>query len=106
MHQRPIKAISMAVSLFAVLLSCNSQMQSPVQSQTEGVKTAVLKLMDSVSADVLREGSIAWLNYFEESPDFFMAVDGKIAFPGYDSASSFVKNTLVKQIVKIKFDII
>jgi hypothetical protein len=43
----------------------------------------------------------AWLNYFEESPDFFMVSDGQLAFKDYQSGKLFIENTLIKNILKI-----
>jgi hypothetical protein len=36
--------------------------------------------MQSVAQDVTREGPRAWSRYFDDSPAFFMAVNGQVAF--------------------------
>jgi hypothetical protein len=66
------------------------------------VQDSVLSMMNTVSKKITNEGPIAWLQYFEETPGFFMSVDGQIAFVNNDSASYFIKNTLVKMIAGIK----
>jgi hypothetical protein len=50
----------------------------------------------------LVKGQVAWLRYFENTPEFFMASDGQLVFPNIDSATRFINNTLVKKINKIE----
>jgi hypothetical protein len=42
--------------------------------------------MQTVAHDVTHEGPIAWRKHFADSPAFFMAVNGSMAFP--DSAAA------------------
>jgi hypothetical protein len=65
---------------------------------TQDVKTQ----LDSTATDITLRGPIAWLDHFENTPDFFMASDGNLAFNNYASADSFIRNTLIKQIKQIK----
>jgi hypothetical protein len=44
------------------------------------VRQGVRSLMQSVAQDVTREGPRAWTRYFDDSPAFFMAVNGQMAF--------------------------
>jgi hypothetical protein len=55
-----------------------------------------------VAKDVSADGPIAWLRYFENNPEFFMAFDGLLAFSNNDSATASIKNTVVKQINNIE----
>jgi len=55
-------------------------------------------MMSGIATDISAKGPIAWLDWFEASPDFFMASEGMIVFANADSASSFIRNKLVKQI--------
>ncbi|PWT71245.1 MAG: hypothetical protein C5B59_18565 [Bacteroidetes bacterium] len=57
--------------------------------------------MESVSREVTQNGPHTWLQYFENSDDFYMASEGILVFPNYDSAKVFVNNKLVKLIDKI-----
>ena len=66
------------------------------------IKDSVEGMFDSIAKNVSASGPIAWLKYFENTPDFFMASDGQLALPNHDSAAVFIKNTLIKQISKIK----
>ncbi len=65
------------------------------------VQDSVRQMADLIARDVSSEGPVAWLKYFENSPDFFMASAGQLVFPSKDSAISYVKNKLVTTIKKI-----
>ena len=58
--------------------------------------------LESMSRDVTKNGPNAWLEHFENSPDFFMASEGKLVFPNYDSADGFIRHTLVKMFTSIE----
>lgn len=88
--------------LVSVLLACNSYTDSLTQQQSSEVKDSVQNMMDLIAKDISHDGPIAWQKYFEDTPDFFMASDGQLVFPNSDSAKTFIKNTLVKQILKIE----
>ena len=45
------------------------------------VRSGIQAFMENVARDVTREGPIAWCRYFDNRPEFFMAVNGKLAFP-------------------------
>ena len=59
-------------------------------------------MAETIAKNVSAEGPTAWLNGFEDAPDFFMASDGQLEFPNYDSATEFINNTLAKSISKIE----
>jgi hypothetical protein len=42
--------------------------------------------MAQVANDVTHDGPLAWLRYFADSPAFFMAVNGQLAFPDSNAA--------------------
>jgi hypothetical protein len=44
------------------------------------VRQDVRSFMESVAHDVTREGPRAWSRYFDDSPAFFMAVNGQVVF--------------------------
>lgn len=50
------------------------------------VDQAVRGFMQNVAQDVTQDGPLAWLKYFDESPQFFMAVNGQMAFPNAAAA--------------------
>jgi hypothetical protein len=64
----------------------SAQAQSPAAESAAGVETGVRDFMRHVAHDVTREGPSAWRKYFADSPSFFMAVNGKIAFASGEDA--------------------
>jgi len=100
--------IYLSALLFAIciLASCkpgNAQLSAAESTQ---VKDSVTRLAANIAIDVSKIGPAAWLNYFEDSPDFFMANEGQLVFKDYQSAKSFILNTVVKNIsvIKLKWD--
>ena len=59
-------------------------------------------LMLHIARDISAKGPIAWVDYFEDAPGFFMASGGQLALKDHESAVLFVKNTLVKTMPQIK----
>ena len=91
-----------AFLFISIAISCNSRKDTLTAQQLLEVKKDVQKLMDMTAKDISTDGPTAWLNYFENTPDFFMVSDGQLVFPNYDSATSFIQNTLVKQIKTVE----
>lgn len=80
--------LASAVYVMYAHASPDSPSLSPVQSG--GVESAVKSFAQSVANDVTHDGPIAWHKYLEDSPAFFMAVDGAMAFPNSAAAKSGV----------------
>jgi hypothetical protein len=55
------------------------------------VQAAVRAYMQGVATDVTRDGPIAWHQHFASGPDFFMAVDGQLAFPDGATAQAAIQ---------------
>jgi len=87
--------------LQGLILSCGQKASSVTTSEATSVKDSVQLLAGNTAKDISTKGPIAWLSYFEDVPDFFMASDGAIAFRDYRSAEVFIKDTLIKQIPRI-----
>ena len=74
--------------LFATVASvgCNTQRAASGESQpltserAAAVDSGVRAFMRDVAHDVTQDGPAAWRKYFADTPAFFMAVNGKIAF--------------------------
>ena len=56
-------------------------LQSLAPARAAAVSDGVRALMQTVANDVTRDGPVAWCRYFDPGPDFFMAVNGQMAFP-------------------------
>ena len=89
---------------FSILLvcSCGSSTESLNPQERSMLKDSVLLMTASVAKDLSREGPIAWLSYFENTPDFYMVSDGQLVFPNIDSANKFIRNVLIKIMPKIE----
>lgn len=68
--------------------------QSPVltPARAAAVEQDVRAFTRDVARDVTAQGPIAWKLYFEDSPAFFMAVNGKIAFSSGSAALAGLPN--------------
>ena len=98
--QTPFKLI-IPLLVLVLLFSCNQNPTTFTANEVASVKDSVQLLTANTAKDISTKGPIAWLNYFEDTPDFFMTSNGDMAFPDYKTADSFIKNTLVKQIQHI-----
>src|SRR5476651_1591199 len=81
--------------------SCKSNTQFGA-AENKLVKDSVTQLTANIEKDISAKGPAAWLDYFENSTDFFMASQGQLAFDSRKAASEFIQNTLVKSIPHIK----
>jgi hypothetical protein len=78
--------------LLVSLLACFGCARPPANNapitadQKQSVENDVRKFMLSVGHDVTQNGPTAWLKYFADTPDFFMASEGAMAFPTSQAA--------------------
>jgi hypothetical protein len=94
--------IFVIAGLIFIISSCHNNNESLTSVQRSVVEDSVHQMLASIAKAISHEGPIAWLEYFENSPDFFMAADGQLAFANNDSATNFLKNTYAKSIYKIE----
>lgn len=88
--------------LFLAIAATNCNNNPSTSSVNGEVKKNVGAFMDSIASNISAKGPKAWLDYFENSKEFFMASDGQIAFANIDSARNFVNNVLAKNISSIQ----
>ncbi len=88
--------------VIGLIFSCNHGQKQLSDDQILSVKNNVSNFAVDISNNISVKGPIAWLSYFENSQDFFMASDGQIVFHNYLSAKKFIQDTLLKNISKIK----
>ena len=55
------------------------------------LRDSVTRFLESIPNGLDSDGPVAWLRFFESTPSFFMASDGQVAFPGFDSAQAFLE---------------
>jgi hypothetical protein len=60
-------------------------------SRNAAVDEGVRAFMREVARDIMREGPAAWQKHFSESPSFFMASEGHLAFPNRASATAAIQ---------------
>jgi hypothetical protein len=87
--------------LFSLLSSCSGNQQFTAGDAAR-VGDGVASMMKNIENEISAKGPIAWLDYFEDTPGFFMASGGQLALKDYSSAVTFVKNNLVKMMPRIK----
>lgn len=89
-------------ALLAAMLSagCSSDPQQLTAKRTAEIDREVRAFAQDVARGVTREGPTAWRHYFSDSPEFFMAAEGKLAFSNGASAIAAIPDLAraIKQI--------
>jgi hypothetical protein len=70
----------------------STALQSLTPASAAAVDASVRAFMHTVSHDVTQEGPLAWLKFFNTGPEFFMAVNGQLAFPNAAAAKEGTQN--------------
>ena len=83
-----------ALTLTALTLTgCNCHSTSSrgpqvlTTTSSSQVESGVRSFMRDVARDVTQEGPSAWRKHFSDSPAFFMASEGQMAFPNSEAAT-------------------
>jgi hypothetical protein len=96
-----LKHCSLPVIVITLTFACKPNQGKLSTTENATVKDSVTLMAENIERDISTKGPAAWLDYFEDGPDFFMASDGQIAFTDYPSSRKFILNTLVKAIPHI-----
>ena len=77
-----------ALALAARPASSARSAESPSLTPAGAAPTSesVRTFMQTVARDVTQDGPLAWLKFFDTGPQFFMAVNGQLAFPNANAA--------------------
>jgi hypothetical protein len=73
--------------------ACHSSVdnaQSLLPARRAAVEDAVRRFTVTVAHDVTQEGPLAWRKHFADTPSFFMAVNGQLAFPSGQAAAQAI----------------
>src|ERR1035438_2785484 len=78
------------VLLAVTILSagCSGGSRHLTAARAAEVDKEVRAFAGDVAHGVTHEGPLAWRRYFADSPEFFMAVEGRLAFPNGASANA------------------
>ncbi len=88
--------------IFFLISSCSNNTESFTQKARSLVQDSVQIMAEAIAKNISGEGPAAWLRYFDNTPDFFMASDGQLVFPNIDTATNFINNILIKIMPKIQ----
>jgi hypothetical protein len=66
--------------------------QSLTPARAAAIGESARAFMRTVAHDVTQEGPLAWLKFFNTGPEFFMAVNGQLAFPNAAAAKEGTQN--------------
>ena len=79
--------------LSILLAGCKPQPEQPALTTQAraAVEDGVRRFLHTVAQDVTSEGPAAWGKYFADTPAFFMAVDGSLAFASHQAAAEALK---------------
>jgi hypothetical protein len=80
-----LRHVALAGTMVA-LAACTSRTALP------GVDDSVRAFLHTVAHDVTQDGPAAWRKHFSDSPNFFMAANGSLAFPDSAAATSGIQN--------------
>lgn len=98
------RALSLATLVSAIACTSQSvyaQSRALTLPRAAGVEEGVRAFMRAVAHDVTEEGPAAWRKHFVDTPSFFMAVDGHLAFPSGAAAMAAIPD-LVRTIKHIE----
>ena len=89
--------IALLLAAFA-LAGCSAsttgtaELRSLTSADAGAIGESARTFMRTVAHDVTQEGPQAWLRFFDTSPEFFMAVNGQLAFPNAAAAQEGTRN--------------
>jgi len=75
--------------------------RSLTQARRAAVEEEARRFTATVAHDVTAEGPLAWRKHFADTPEFFMAVDGQLAFPNGHAAAQAIPG-IARQIKHIE----
>lgn len=70
----------------------SAELQSLTPSGAAAIDASARTFMHTVAHDVTQDGPLAWVKFFSTGPEFFMAVNGQLAFPNAAAAKEGTQN--------------
>lgn len=96
-----MKSAMLILAMSCLAFACHTNPSALDTKESHLVTDSIHRLVSGLTKDLADRGPIAWLNYFEESPDFFMVSNGQLVFKDYQSGKTFIENILTKNLIKI-----
>jgi len=72
----------------------SADLQSLTPARAAAIDESARTFMHTVAHDVTQEGPLAWLKFFNTGPEFFMAVNGQLAFPNAAAARALAAHNV------------
>jgi hypothetical protein len=72
--------------------AASAELQSSTPASAAAIDESARAFMHTVAHDVTEGGPLAWLKFFNTGPEFFMAVNGQLAFPNAAAAKDGTQN--------------
>jgi hypothetical protein len=76
----------------SALTAESAELQSLTPASAAAIDESVRTFMHTVAHDVTQGGPLAWIKFFNTGPEFFMAVNGQLAFPNSAAAKEGTQN--------------
>jgi hypothetical protein len=70
----------------------SAELPSLTPARAAAIDESARTFMHTVAHDVTQDGPLAWLKFFNTGPEFFMAVNGQLAFPNAAAAKEGTQN--------------
>ena len=70
----------------------SAELRSLTPASAAAIEESARTFMHTVAHDVTQEGPLAWLKFFNTGTEFFMAVNGQLAFPNAAAAKEGTQN--------------
>jgi hypothetical protein len=86
-----MRTVTIGTSLLVIVLGCRAAPVTLEAAHTAAMRDSVTQMAAAIARDLSQTGPSAWLQYFEDTPAFFMASDGQMLFPTKDSADILVR---------------
>jgi len=103
----PFSKIKFAAGFFSLICSlliysCDQNNSALTADEIKKNEVEIIKMAKGAERDITAKGPKAWLSYFENNPDFFMASDGNLVFKDYPSAKTYITETLEYSLSAVK----
>jgi len=76
--------------ILVAVTACGPSRSDLDPDHAAALEDSVAQFAGRIPPALAEDGPMAWLQFFDAEPSFFMASDGQLVFPSHDSATAFV----------------